>query len=176
VAEKGIHPPEEMPFFVPWTDAIGTPGFVDGFVAYHLAAREDWRPDRWNLLLGVWAEGELAGNQAAELKAPGTAETGSWLGRRHQRQGIGMEMRAAMLALLFDGLAIDVATSGALDGNVASARVSGKLGYAEAGEKVSAPRGVPVRHQLFRLERARWRPPLAVEIDGLEPCLALFGR
>jgi RimJ/RimL family protein N-acetyltransferase len=85
-------------------------------------------------------------------------------------------MRAAMLALLFDGLGGEVATSGALEGNVASARVSAKLGYVEAGEGTASPRGVPVRQQLYRLERARWRPPFPVEIVGLEPCLPLFGR
>jgi RimJ/RimL family protein N-acetyltransferase len=86
-------------------------------------------------------------------------------------------MRTAMLALLFDGLRIEVATSGALEGNLASARVSEKLGYEPAGEDVASPRGVPVRNRKFRLTRERWRsrdrPP--VEIDGLEPCLPLFG-
>jgi hypothetical protein len=33
VAEQGIHPPEEMPFLVPWTDAIGSPSFTADFVA-----------------------------------------------------------------------------------------------------------------------------------------------
>jgi RimJ/RimL family protein N-acetyltransferase len=165
-----------MPFFVPWTDEIGKPGFVDGFVAFHLTQREEWRPDKWHLLLGVWAEGELAGSQGAELEPAGTVETGSWLGQRYQRRGFGTEMRVAMLALAFDGLGIDVATSGALEGNVASARVSEKLGYIDAGEKVSSPRGLPVRHRLLRLERRGWRPPFPVEIDGLEPCLPLFGR
>jgi RimJ/RimL family protein N-acetyltransferase len=167
-----------MPFFVPWTDAIGEPGFVDGFVAFHRQQRVDWLPERWQLLLGVWAGGELAGTQglqAEDFAVRRSAETGSWLGRRFQRQGYGTEMRAAMLVLLFDGLGGEVATSGALEGNVASARVSAKLGYVEAGEGIASPRGVPVRQQLYRLERAGWRSPFRVEIDGLEPCLPLFG-
>jgi RimJ/RimL family protein N-acetyltransferase len=172
-----VHPPEEMPFFTAWTDGIGKPGFVEEFIRFHLTHRKEWRPDKWHLLLGVRAEGELAGTQAAELTEPGTAETGSWIGERFQRRGIGTEMRAAMLALLFDGLALETATSGALQGNVASARVSEKLGYAPAGEDVASPRGVPVRHQKFRLTRERWeaRERPHVEIEGLEPCLPLFG-
>jgi RimJ/RimL family protein N-acetyltransferase len=177
VAEQGVHPAEEMPFFTAWTDGVGKPGFVEEFIRFHLTQRKEWRPDNWHLLLGVWAEGELAGTQAAELTAPGTAETGSWIGLRFQRRGIGTEMRAAMLALLFDGLALETATSGALEGNVASVRVSEKLGYEPAGEGTASPRGKPVREEKFRLTRERWqsleRPP--VEIEGLEPCLPLFG-
>jgi RimJ/RimL family protein N-acetyltransferase len=171
-----VHPLDEMPFFSPWTDGIGKPGFVDEFVRFHVTQREEWRPEKWHLLLGVWAEGELAGTQAAESKAPGTAETGSWLGQRFQSRGIGTEMRTAMLALLFGGLGLDVATSGAFVTNAASARVSEKLGYERAGEDVVAPRGVPVRNRKFRLTRELWasRERPAVEIVGLEACRHLF--
>jgi RimJ/RimL family protein N-acetyltransferase len=86
-------------------------------------------------------------------------------------------MRAAVLELLFAGLGGRAATSGALDGNVASERVSEKLGYARAGEGFASPRGVPVRERYFRLERAAWeaRDRVPVEIVGLEQCLPLFG-
>jgi RimJ/RimL family protein N-acetyltransferase len=178
LAEQGVHPPDEMPFFVPWTDGIGKPDFVDEFVRFHLTQRQEWRTEHWHLLLGVWAEGEPIGTQGAELTAPGTAETGSWLGQRFQGRGLGTEMRTAMLALLVEGIGLEVATSGALVGNEASARVSEKLGYERAGEGVAAPRGVPVAHRKFRLTREQWasRERRAVEIVGLEPCLPLFGR
>jgi RimJ/RimL family protein N-acetyltransferase len=83
-------------------------------------------------------------------------------------------MRTAMLELLFRGLGARAATSGALEGNVASERVSAKLGYVPAGEGTASPRGLPVRERKFRLERGSWRPSVPVEIDGLEPCLPLF--
>lgn len=180
VAEQGVHPPEEMPFFVAWTDGIGKPGFVDEFVAFHLQLREDWRPGNWHLLLGVWAGAEPMGAQgidAEDFASTRTAETGSWLGQRFQARGFGTEMRAAVLELLFRGLGGLVATSGALDGNSASARVSEKLGYVQAGEGVASPRGVPVRERKFRLERETWEEldRVSVEIIALDPCLALFG-
>jgi hypothetical protein len=84
-------------------------------------------------------------------------------------------MRAAVLGLLFDGLGGEAATSGAIEGNVASARVSEKLGYANAGERVVSPRGTPVREELFRLESSGWRPSFPIGITGLAPCLPLFG-
>ncbi len=176
VAERGIHPPDEMPFAVAWTDDFS----AEAFLAHHRAARERWRPEAWSLLLGVWAEGRLAGCQeiaSEQFAARRTVVTGSWLGREFQRHGYGTEMRAAVLELAFRGLGAEAAESGALAGNVASARVSEKLGYEPAGEGVQSPRGEPVREQRFRLERPRWaavdRP--SVRLERLEPCLPLFG-
>jgi RimJ/RimL family protein N-acetyltransferase len=62
------------------------------------------------------------------LRNGGCHWQGSWPGRRYQRQGAGTEMRAAVLFLAFDGLGALAAESGALEGNDASSRVSGKLG------------------------------------------------
>jgi RimJ/RimL family protein N-acetyltransferase len=68
-----------------------------------------------------------------------------------------------------------VARSGAIEGNVASLRVSEKLGYRVTGEGTVAPRGKPVSHTDIELRSEDWRPPFPVEIKGLEPCLPLFG-
>ena len=38
-----------------------------------------------------------------------------------------------------------------------------------------APRGEPIPHYDYRLEREDWRCPIAVEIEGLEAALPLFG-
>jgi RimJ/RimL family protein N-acetyltransferase len=180
LARAGIHPEEFMPFRVPWTDGKDSPGFVDQFVAHHLALRRKWRPEHWMLLLGVWAEGRPIGTQdlrAVRFAETRTVESGSWLGERYQRRGYGTEMRIVVLALAFNGLGANAAISGSFDGNTASARVSEKLGYVESGEHFHEPRGVRIREQAYRLEREVWRahehPP--VEIDGLEPCLPLFG-
>ncbi len=180
LAERGVHAPNEMPFAVAWTDAAGSPGFVESFVAFHERAREQWSPDEWSLLLGVWAQGRPAGVQ--ELGAEGfarrkTVVTGSWLGAEFQRRGYGTEMRAAVLELAFSGLGAEAAESGSLEGNISSARVSEKLGYLPSGEAFQSPRGEKIREQRFRVTRERWqgvaRPPVA--INGLEPCLPLFG-
>ena len=175
-----MHPPEEMPFFVAWTDGIGKPGFVEGFVEHHLGLRREWSPGHWWLNLGVFRDGEPLGTQGLDADDYGTTrvvDTGSWLGERHQRQGIGSEMRAAVLALAFDGLGARAATSGWIEGNEGSRRVSERLGYEPDGEEVASPRGVQVRVHKVRLTREAWeaRPRAPVEIAGLEPCLPLFG-
>ena len=84
-------------------------------------------------------------------------------------------MRTAVLELAFRGLGAEVACSGALDGNAASLRVSEKLGYREVGRSTVAPRGEPVGHADLELRRGSGSRRSAVEVEGLESCLPLFG-
>lgn len=178
LARLGIHPPEEMPFGVAWSDRISASGFEDEFAAYHAGNLASWTPDSWRLDLLVWEEGALVGTQGLEgqrFAAERIVGTGSWLGAEFQGRGIGTEMRAAVLELAFCGLGAVAATSGWLAGNYASARVSEKLGYHETGMSEMSPRGVPVPHHDTRLEREDWTSPCKVEVSGLEPALPLFG-
>lgn len=179
IAEDGIHPREEMPFGVAWSDGIGKPGFVDEFVAFHEAQLAAWSREEWHLNLLVWAEGQLSGTQAigAEWFAQTrVVRTGSWLGARFQRRGYGTEMRTAVLELAFRELGAVAAESSWMVGNRASARISEKLGYHEVGVGEIAPRGFPVPHHRVRIDRDSWDCTMPVEISGLEPCLPLFGQ
>jgi RimJ/RimL family protein N-acetyltransferase len=163
-----------MPFAVAWTD---DPELAD-FLGYHEARLREWSREAWHLELAVWLEGEPVGVQAVtatEFALAKTVATGSWLGRPFQGRGIGTEMRTAVLELAFRGLGADAARSGAIDGNAASLRVSEKLGYRHVGRSTVAPRGEEVGHADLEVRREEWRPPCAVEIRGLEPCLPLFG-
>jgi RimJ/RimL family protein N-acetyltransferase len=174
VALDGIHPPDFMPFTVAWTD---DPELTE-FVAYHEARRREWSVDSWHLELGVWFEEELAGVQTLEsskFAQTRTVGTGSWLGRRFQGRGVGTEMRTAVLELAFRGLGAKTARSGAVDENVASLGVSERLGYRVVGHGTRTPRGAELPHTDVALRRGDWRPPLAVEIEGLDMCLPLFG-
>jgi RimJ/RimL family protein N-acetyltransferase len=103
--------------------------------------------------------------------------TGSWLGRQYQGQGIGTRMRAAVLALAFDGLGAQFATSGAFALNLASLRVSRKLGYADDGIERLMVRGEPHETRRLRLDKTSWQAHRSVQvaITGLEPCLPFFG-
>jgi RimJ/RimL family protein N-acetyltransferase len=178
LAERGIHPPDEMPFAVAWTDAIGTPGFADDFLAYHRETLAGWSPQNWTMNLLVWADGLLAGTQgllAERFAETRRVQTGSWLGTAFQRRGLGTEMRAAVLELAFRGLGAEVAESAWLEGNEASRRVSEKLGYRTVGSTTRSPRGEPVPTTVVELERTDWSVPVPVVIEGLENCLPLFG-
>jgi RimJ/RimL family protein N-acetyltransferase len=104
-----------------------------------------------------------------------TIDTGSWLGREFQGQGLGTEMRAGALYLAFVGLAATVATSGAIEGNPQSLGVSRKLGYEVVGSHPVSPRGVPVEHTDLELRAENFRSPVPVELVALAPLLPFFG-
>jgi RimJ/RimL family protein N-acetyltransferase len=139
-----------------------------------------WSPAKWTLQFVAVAGGVVIGTQAidahdfAELREVGS---GSWLGREHHGQGYGTEMRAAVLELAFAGLRADFATSEAFDHNAASYRVSRKLGYVDDGIERHVVRGTPTVGRRVRLDRAGWAAhrSVPVTIEGLEPCLPMFG-
>jgi RimJ/RimL family protein N-acetyltransferase len=181
IAMRGIHPRQEMPFGIPWTDGLGDPGRREEFFAYHLQARAVIGPARWHLLFCVREAGRpvgVQGMEADEFAAERRVSTGSWLTASVQGRGLGTEMRAAVLELAFEHLGGRIAESGAIDGNVASRRVSDKLGYREVGRSTVAPRGVEVGHANLELRPDEWREArsVAVEVEGVTPeLLRLLG-
>lgn len=173
VAEGGIHPPEEMPFLVPWTDDLR----LDAFLEFHRGCWEAWRPERWSLNLVAFLDGRPIGSQGIEAEnfaEERSVMSGSWLGSPYQGHGLGTQQRAAILELAFRGLGAKAALSGAHTHNISSQRVSAKLGYRRTGSHRVTVRGEPVEHYDYRLERADWVSPIEVEIEGVEPALPLF--
>lgn len=135
VVLDGVHDPVRTPFIVPWTDAPAAE-LPTRFAQYHWRTRAEFSPASWVLNLGVWHEGELIGVQGLTTSSylvTRSAETGSWIGRRHQGRGIGTAMRQAMCAFAFDHLDAAEVTSGAFTDNPASLAVSRKVGYRENG-------------------------------------------
>jgi RimJ/RimL family protein N-acetyltransferase len=179
VAREGIHPPEEMPFGVAWTD-MPSPEFERSFARFHWSSRANWKPAEWTLPFGVFFNGLPAGVQdinAREFAVLRTVSTASWLGSGFQRRGIGRAMRQAVLALAFDHLGAEVAMSDAFVDNVASRKVSEAIGYEPNGYNRLAPRGKPRETQLYRLTLEGWRsrPRPKVEVEGLGGCFDMFG-
>ncbi len=106
-----------------------------------------WSPEKWSLQFVVVADGVVIGTQevgATQFATLREVGTGSWLGRAHHGKGYGTEMRAAVLDLAFDGLGAEYATSEAFEDNVASYRVSRKLGYVDDGIERHVVRDKPV--------------------------------
>ncbi|MFJ2956543.1 GNAT family N-acetyltransferase [Streptomyces sp. NPDC087270] len=179
LAAGGIHEPDRMPFIVPWTD-LPPAERARSVVQHHWLRRGNWTGDNWDLNLSVFKDGRVVGLQAIaarDFAALRQVSTASWLGIRHQRQGIGTEMRAAALHLAFVGLGAADALSGAFEDNASSFAVSGKLGYEPDGVDQLAVRGRRVTMRRLRLSRARWETHqhVSVTVAGLRPCLPLFG-
>lgn len=179
LARAGIHPPDEMPFGVAWTDATGA-AFDQGYLKHHWKWRGTWRVDEWWLNLRVEWEGRPIGAQTIsgqDFLLHRIVDTGSWLGRAYQGRGFGKEMRSAVLAFAFDGIRAEYATSSAFLDNAASNAVSRSLGYEENGRGSLAPRGVMRETQLFRMSAELWRsrPRPPIEIEGLDASRDMFG-
>jgi RimJ/RimL family protein N-acetyltransferase len=179
VAKAGIHPPEEMPFGVAWTD-VPSPQFEREFAQHHWLERATWKPERWNLHLAVFLDGRPIGAQtirATDFATFREVSTGSWIAAAHQGKGYGREVRSAVLAFAFDGLGAQSATSSAFFDNLASSAVSRALGYEPNGIELMAPRGVAREAQRWRMTREAWRsrPRQPITIAGLEGSLDLFG-
>jgi RimJ/RimL family protein N-acetyltransferase len=177
VAATGIHDPELMPFTLAWTDQPPAER-ARSVVRAHWATLGAWTPHRWVLPLAVFHSGHIVGLQ--ELKAFDFAvrrevSTFSWLGLEHHGQGIGTEMRAAVLHLAFAELGAQEAVSAAFVDNPASIAVSRKLGYAPDGVQRDMARGELRVSQRLRLTRTRWRSPVAVTVGGIEACREDFG-
>ena len=104
-------------------------------------------------------------------------DTGSWIGLRHQGQGIGTEMRAAAVLFAFDHLGALTARSSAFADNARSHGVSRRLGYRRDGTETVARRGSAAEHvRLVVTPPTLVRPPWSLGVDGYsEECRALLG-
>jgi RimJ/RimL family protein N-acetyltransferase len=179
LAAAGVHDPAVQPFGVPWTD-VPPDQRARNLLQFHLGQLGAWSPQDWTLNLVVDSGGTIVGTQGIsgrDFAVLREVNTGSWLGQRYHRQGIGTEMRAAVLHLAFAGLGAEYATSKAFTDNAASLGVSRKLGYVFDGTYRQVIRGKPATQQRLRLDRAGWRAhrTTEVEITGLAECLPDFG-
>ena len=179
VVDRGIHDPDVMPFAIPWTD---DPPDIrpKNSLQFWWGTRASWKPTQWMLTLMVTAAGEIVGAQdlrATDFATTRQVATGSWLGQSYQGQGIGREMRAAILHFAFEGLGAERAISEAFEDNPASLAVSRALGYVDNGDEVMPRRGRPARLIRLRLNRATWERNRRddIRIYGLEACLPMFG-
>jgi RimJ/RimL family protein N-acetyltransferase len=180
LAAEGIHDPATMPFTEPWTD-VASPELERSSLRHFWDAWARVRPEAWNLQLAVVVDGEVQGLQAvhtANFATLRTFDTGSWLGRRFQGRGIGREMRAAALHLMFAGFDAQEATTSAFADNPTSLAVTRSLGYEPNGVETSLRRTEPAELLRFRLPRERWATGRRddIEIVGLtDACFDLLG-
>lgn len=177
-AYAGVHPPEEMPFLVPWTEA--DPAYLGrGMLQYFWSERARLAPESWSVHFLVRHEGRVIGTQGltgTDFAVTREVSSGSWLGRAHQGIGLGTEMRAAVLLFAFDHLRARRARSDAFPDNHASHRVSAKLGYRRDGTTTVVRRGEPVDDVRLVVEEAEFvRPGWTLTTEGVDGCLGLLG-
>jgi len=137
-------------------------------------------PDSWRLYFAVLVDDEPAGMQdltGKNFMRFGTVSSFSWLAPGSRGQGLGKEMRAAILQLAFAGLGAREAGSDAFFDNEASNRVSRGLGYEPNGTDWDTRRGEVAPIQRWRLTRDAWGRVRRddIELIGLQECLPALG-
>jgi RimJ/RimL family protein N-acetyltransferase len=175
----GIHDPAVMPFTIPWTDAPREE-LPANTAAFFWSQRASFSPSAWSLELVARWNGEIVGVQGlstVDYPVLRSAETGSWLGRRFQGQGIGTLMRQAICTLAFDHLQADQLTSAAYTDNPASLGVSRKIGYVDNGtfREQRRPSEVAWSRKLLLTRDTFIRPTAEVDVEGVAPLLAAIG-
>jgi RimJ/RimL family protein N-acetyltransferase len=178
VIEGGIHDPATMPFTNPFTDRP-LPARDRESAQWWWRQRAEWSADKWNLTGAVFVDGRPIGVQdinAEHFAVLRSVHTGSWLGLAHQGQGLGKEMRQAILHLAFAGLGAEEAHSGAFFDNEASLATSRSVGYQDNGVGLAPRRDGAAPMVSLRIDRATWegRRRDDIEIVGLEGCLDMF--
>jgi RimJ/RimL family protein N-acetyltransferase len=176
--DLGIHDPATMPFTNPFTDTP-SPRRARQSAQFWWRQRAEWSADKWSYSGAIFVDGSVVGVQgmmAEHFAVLRSVETGSWLGQTFQGQGLGKEMRQAMLHLAFAGLGAAEAHSGAFHDNAPSLATSRSVGYADNGETRATRRGQADRIIKVRMDRAAWeaRRRDDIEIIGLEGCLDMF--
>ncbi|WP_433157719.1 GNAT family N-acetyltransferase [Kribbella sp. CA-247076] len=176
VAAAGVHKPGEQPFLRAWTN--GTPEERGRHVVQAFwGSMSSWRPDDWEMPLGVFRDGTPIGIVALrgwDFAILREVKTWSWLGLEYHGQGYGTEARRALLHLAFEELGAEAALTEVFQDNAGSQGVSRKLGYRPDGISVDVLHGRPVISDRLRLTRADWKPAGKVEITGLEKCRSFF--
>lgn len=176
---RGVHPPDQMPFTVPWTQ-VPAPFQQRNTLQFFWQQRLSLQGDVPSVTLVTVVDGEIVGTQGlmtASWKGTRTIETGSWLGLEHQGKGIGTEMRLAALHLAFDGFEAERAVTSAYADNPASIAVTEALGYRPNGTELTARLGAPtelVNYTMTRDDFGAIRRP-DVEVVGAAEVAGLFG-
>jgi RimJ/RimL family protein N-acetyltransferase len=144
-------------------------------------ARGTWRPESWELTFGAFLDGHLVGHQGLEgedFARLRTVDSSSFLAVAERGRGLGVQMRAGVLALAFGPLGARWAVSSSWTDNHAALGVSRSLGYADNG--VTAHRRGDGFGEMahLRLSRETWLRsgwPDRVRVSGVEPCLPFLG-
>ena len=168
LAIKGVHDPDFMPFFVPWS-IVPAAEMPRNMAQFHWGQRANFSPEQWSMDLAAFYGGRLVGSQGFSTRdflVTRGGETGSWLGREFHGRGIGTAMRKVICAFIFDHLSAGFITSSAYTDNPASLGVSRKCGYRENGVSIRNRMDKPATLQLLILEPGnlvRYERELTVE-------------
>ena len=179
IVRAGIADVEPWPFDDPISFYADSPDREWQWLRGIWRGRGRLSPDSWRLYFAVLVDGEPVGMQdlvATDFTRFGTVSSFSWLAPGRRGQGLGKEMRSAILQLAFAGLGAREAGSDAFVDNAASNGISRALGYEPNGTDWDTRRGEPARIQRWRLTRDDWERLRRddIELAGVRECLPVL--
>jgi len=180
LAAEGVHEPGYMPFAIPWTEAT-SPQLERNTLQFYWRCRAELTATNWNINFAALVDGIVVGTtglMAQDFATLRVFETGSWLGRAHQGQGLGKEMRMASLQLGFLGLDALWATTSTWVDNGPSLGVTGSLGYIHTGHRRSVRQSEPGQLRTFEMSRDDFTARLQrddISLHGVDECLPMLG-
>lgn len=175
----GVHAEDAMPFTVPWT-RVPPPFQQRNTLQYFWSQRCTLQANAWNIPLVTVVDGRVVGSQGVfseEWEVTRSVETGSWLGKDFQGDGLGKEMRIAVLHLAFDGFGARSATTSAFADNPSSLGVTRAVGYRPNGETLVARGDEPVVQCWYAMDRDGFSAVRRddIEVVGADAVASLFG-
>ena len=171
LAARGVHDPSFAPFSVPWTE-VGSPQLERDVLRFHWRSRADASPSNWRVPFAAFVDDVVVGSTdlaAEDFSVLRQFETGSWLGREFQGQGLGTEMRIATLTFGFVALDAEWATTRAWHDNGPSLGVTRAVGYEPEGSRRAVRRGQTDTLLGFRMHRDHFDSELRrddIDISG----------
>jgi RimJ/RimL family protein N-acetyltransferase len=168
-----------MPFLVPWHEEPEDIRPLHS-ARFYWQQRASFLPEEWHLMFVVRRDDEVLGVQdlftTSDFRQTRSLETASWLALPYHHQGVGTLMRQMVASFAFDQLGATELTSCYLDGNLASAAVSRKLGYQPNGVRRAARQDGWVLEHHVRLEPQDFlRPAEPVRYRGVAEFRAFVG-
>ena len=147
------------------------------------ANRSELCTENWTIPFAVVIDGNVVGMQAIhadDFPVSRTVRTGSFLAASARSRGVGTAMRALVVEFCIAQLGAHTMVTGHMVDNLASQRVSQKLGYEFVATEQQEFGGAHHAKHVLSLSAQRWtaaRPPWldAAEFTGVEPVLALLG-
>ncbi|MCY7300590.1 MAG: GNAT family N-acetyltransferase [Ilumatobacteraceae bacterium] len=180
LATQGIHDPEFMPFAMPWSTEP-SPTLERNTMQFYWRCRAELSPTNWNINFAALVDGIVVGTtglMAHDFATLRVFETGSGLGRAHQGQGLGKEMRLASLHLGFLGFGALWSTTSAWVDNGPSLGVTGSLGYIHTGHRRSVRQSEPGQLRTFEMSRDDFIARVQrddISLHGVDECLPMLG-
>lgn len=179
IAGGGVRRDGVQAFLVDW-DSGNDAEITRSLAQYHWNTRATLTVESWTIEFAVRVGGEVIGVQgvsAQQFPLTRTVSTGSWLSKDKQGQGFGTRMRSLVVGAFIREFGTRRFDTGYVEGNLASRRVSEKIGYSPNGTRsIVAQNGTASTENLMVLFSEDYPYSMDdIDVSGAEEVRAFLG-